>query len=46
MRRLNYAVDGEHRAPAEVAREFLLARGRGAAERLAVRELVPGRVEK
>jgi osmoprotectant transport system permease protein len=23
MRRMNYAVDGEHRAPAEVAREFL-----------------------
>jgi len=23
MRRLNYAVDGEHRSPAEVAREFL-----------------------
>ena len=23
MRRLNHAVDGEHRAPAEVAREFL-----------------------
>ena len=23
MRRLNYAVDGEHRAPADVAREFL-----------------------
>ena len=23
MRRMNYAVDGEHRAPADVAREFL-----------------------
>jgi glycine betaine/choline ABC-type transport system substrate-binding protein len=23
MRRLNYAVDGEHRDPAEVVREFL-----------------------
>jgi glycine betaine/choline ABC-type transport system substrate-binding protein len=23
MRRLNYAVDGEHRSPSEVAREFL-----------------------
>ena len=29
MRRLNYAVDGEHRAPPDVAREFL----RGAARR-------------
>ena len=25
MRRLNYAVDGEHRSPADVAREFLAA---------------------
>jgi glycine betaine/choline ABC-type transport system substrate-binding protein len=23
MRRMNYAVDGEHRAPADVAREFI-----------------------
>ena len=35
MRRLNYAVDGEHRAPADVAREFL-----------AGGQLVPGRVGK
>jgi glycine betaine/choline ABC-type transport system substrate-binding protein len=27
MRRLNYAVDGEHRAAAAVAREFLAAQG-------------------
>jgi osmoprotectant transport system substrate-binding protein len=27
MRRLNYAVDGEHRDPAEVVREFLRSRG-------------------
>jgi osmoprotectant transport system substrate-binding protein/osmoprotectant transport system permease protein len=27
MRRMNYAVDGEHRAPAEVAREFLRRAG-------------------
>ena len=27
MRQLNNAVDGEHRAPADVAREFLLAAG-------------------
>ena len=27
MRRLNYAVDGEHRAPADVAREFLVKAG-------------------
>jgi osmoprotectant transport system substrate-binding protein len=27
MRRMNYAVDGEHRDPADVAREFLRARG-------------------
>jgi osmoprotectant transport system substrate-binding protein len=27
MRRLNYAVDGEHRSPADVAREFLAASG-------------------
>ena len=27
MRRLNYAVDGEHRAPATVAREFLRSAG-------------------
>jgi glycine betaine/choline ABC-type transport system substrate-binding protein len=28
MRSLNHAVDGEHRAPAEVAREFLAALAR------------------
>jgi glycine betaine/choline ABC-type transport system substrate-binding protein len=39
MRRLNYAVDREHRAPADVAREFL--GGLGVAG-----QLVPGRVEK
>jgi len=27
MRRMNYAVDGEHRAPADVAREFLARAG-------------------
>jgi osmoprotectant transport system substrate-binding protein len=27
MRRMNHAVDGEHRAPAEVAREFLIKTG-------------------
>jgi osmoprotectant transport system substrate-binding protein len=27
MRRMNYAVDGEHRAPAAVAREFLRGAG-------------------
>ena len=27
MRRMNYAVDGEHRDTAEVAREFLQSKG-------------------
>ncbi len=26
MRRMNYAVDGEHRDPADVAREFRIAK--------------------
>jgi len=29
MRRLNYAVDGEHRSPASVARDFLRQAGIG-----------------
>jgi osmoprotectant transport system substrate-binding protein len=37
MRKLNYAVDGEHRAPAEVAREFL-----GSAPLACGRPEVPG----
>jgi osmoprotectant transport system permease protein len=40
MRRLNYAVDREHRAPADVAREFLAGLGAAGVQ------LVPGRVEK
>jgi len=40
MRRMNFAVDGEHRAPAGVAREFWARNSSQAGQ------VVPGRVEK
>jgi glycine betaine/choline ABC-type transport system substrate-binding protein len=33
MRRMNLAVDGEHRSPAEVARDFLKAQRENEGER-------------